>query len=133
VVRGRLFTAVIAAAISISVPGAALAGCMSGPADAPMAQMACCKNGHHECGKSGDAHDCCKSKHRQDLQNFADQQNLAKASSVTKLSADVSVLGVATSATSQASHHSLALSHPWTPLFAGTSSPPRIAFSILLI
>jgi hypothetical protein len=130
VLRGRLLNALVAAAISISVPGAALAGCMSGPSDAPMAQMACCRNGHHECHTSGNAADCCKSKNHDDQQNAADRQNVAKASSITKVTADVSVPVVVRSLTPQ---RSLARSLPPIPLFAGTSSPPRLAFSVLLI
>jgi hypothetical protein len=130
VLRGRLLSALVAAAISISVPGAALAGCMSGPSDAPMAQMACCKNGHHECHKAGNAADCCKSKSHDDRQNAADRQHVAKASSITKVTGDVSAPAVARPLTPQ---RSLVRSLPPIPLFAGTSSPPRLAFSVLLI
>jgi hypothetical protein len=130
VFRGRVFTALIAAAISISVPGAALAGCMSGPTDAAMAQMACCKNSHDECHKSGDASDCCKSKSHGDQQNAADQQSPVKASSITKLTADVSAPALVRHQIPQAS---FVRSLPPVPLFAGTSSPPRLAFSVLLI
>ncbi len=130
--RGRLFSALVAAAISISVPGAALAGCMAGPSDAPMAQMACCKNGHHECHKSGAAGDCCKTKHQQDQRSLG-QQNLAKASSLVKFSPAAGRIAVAVSPTTIATDHSRAFSLPPIPLFAGTSSPPRFAFSVLLI
>jgi hypothetical protein len=130
VLRGRVFTALIAAAIGISVPGAALAGCMSGPTDAAMAQMACCKNGHHECHKSGDASDCCKTKSHGDQQNAADQQTPVKASSITKVTGDVSAPAVVRHQTPPSS---FVRSLPPVPLFAGTSSPPRLAFSVLLI
>ncbi|MBI3492314.1 MAG: hypothetical protein HY047_11120 [Acidobacteria bacterium] len=125
-VRGRVFTALIAAAISISVPGAALAGCMSGPVDAPMAQMACCKNGHHECAKTSDGQDCCKTKAP------SDQQNLAKISAPTKSERPLQTV-LAVFLPTIPTGPSFESSRPAFVLFAGTSSPPRIAFSVLLI
>jgi hypothetical protein len=131
VLCGRLLNAFVAAAISLSMPGAALADCMSGPSDAPMAQMACCKNGHHECHKSGNAADCCKSKSHGDQQNAADRQHVAKASSITKVTGDIGAHALVVR--SLTTEPSLARSLPPIPLFAGTSSPPRLAFSVLLI
>ena len=130
VLRGRLFTALMTAAISISVPGAALAGCMSGLSDEPTMQMACCKGGHHECHKSGSVVDCCKASGHEHQQNVPDQQNIAKTFSITKISGGTSVLADVLQVTQ---HPLIARSLPWVPLFAGTSSPPRFAFSILLI
>ena len=129
VLRGRFFTALIAAALSISVPGAGLAGCMSGPADTPMSQMACCKNGHQDCHKSGRETDCCKTKGH-DRQQNADQQDVAKASSIVKVSVDLSA-NVDVQVLPLVVPHISPVSA--IPLFNGTSSPPRLAFSVLLI
>lgn len=118
------------AAISISVPGAAIAGCMSGLSDGPTVQMACCTGGHHECHKSGNAVDCCKASGHEHQPNVPDQQSIAKTFSITKLTGDTSVLADVLPLTTQPL---IVRNLPWVPLFAGTSSPPRFAFSILLI
>ena len=127
--RERFFTALVAAALSISVPGAGLAGCMSGPADAPMSQMACCKNGHHDCHKSGGETDCCKTKGH-DRPQHADQQGVRKASSIVKVSVDLNAHVGVQVLPSLVPHISPASA---IPLVNGTSSPPRLVFSILLI
>lgn len=128
--RGRLLTALMTAAISIAVPGAALAECMAGLSDEPTMQMACCKGGHHECHKSGNAVDCCKASGHHPQQNAPDQQSIAKTFSITKLTGDISVRVDVLPLTSQLL---VVRGLPWVPLFAGTSSPPRFAFSTLLI
>jgi hypothetical protein len=103
---------------------------MSGLFDEPAMQMACCKSGHHECHKSGNAVDCCQASGHEHQQNVPDQQNIAKTCSITKISGDTSVLANVLLVTPQPL---IARSLPRIPLFAGTSSPPRLAFSILLI
>ena len=113
--------------VSLSLPASALLSCLADQSDTAMAQMACCKSGKPDCGQSSGALQCCKTAER------PQQQNLVKGLSVVNpLRIQPSAL-VVTGVAQVALPLTLLQSPPPVVLFAGTTSPPRLAFSSLLI
>jgi len=91
-------------------------------------QMACCKNGHHRCGKDGAPADCCKrsgSKSHEvvTIAKVDPVRTPSPAATVWALLPDVDVL--------DCGHRALA--HAPSPPIPSLSPPPYIAFSALLI
>ena len=73
-VRSRAFVSLL---VLFGVLTSAWATCAEGATASPVQQMACCKNGHHECPMKDSASDCCK----QSGPRFDDRATLTKASS----------------------------------------------------
>ena len=121
---------IIVAALAVSgVFTSALAACTAGALASQHEQMACCKGGHHKCGASKDASDCCKKSERRPPQLVLDKSDPLSASArwlfLTLTSAQPVVIE------SPAAAASCALSPPDETI---ASSPPLyIAFSALLI
>src|SRR5213594_4108608 len=57
---GRWVRIIVAALAVSGVLTSALAACTAGAMASRHEQMACCKGGHHKCGVSKKAADCCK-------------------------------------------------------------------------
>jgi len=90
-------------------------------------QMACCKNGHHTCGRHGTPADCCK--------RSASQPSHATVINVTSLKAPVPTVIVWTELpipTGVTLNHRGILGIPSPPNLP-LSPPAYIAFSTLLI
>jgi hypothetical protein len=125
--RFHLFVALTALAVGVAVPASALLSCMADSNATAMAQMACCKGAKPDCPQSSQALECCKST------GHPQQQNFVKAlSAVNPLRVQSSVSIVAGSAAIALSP-ALLYSRPPVALFAGTTSPPRLTFSLLQI
>jgi hypothetical protein len=123
--RRDFLAAVTALILSVAVPASALAGCMADQRDSAMTQMACCKTAKPDCATSSEGTmACCKTG------NHPDQQLVAKILTVANPLKTIFL-----------SPASTLVQQPLTPrrspepvmLFAGTTSPPRFAFSALLI
>lgn len=121
----RLLAALIALLVSVAVPASAWVSCVADQSDAVMTQMACCKAAKPNCGTaSKGTMECCKTG------THADQQNVGKVLTV----ANPLKTAVFSPASPLAPQPLLAReSHEPRMLFAGTTSPPRFAFSALLI
>jgi hypothetical protein len=123
--RRHFLAALTALVMSVAVPASALAGCMADSKDTITTQMACCKTAKLECRTaSKGTMECCKTGHHPDQQNIAKvltDSNPLKFASVSPASTVV--------------QPPLLPARPTEPvmLFAGTTSPPRLAFSALLI
>jgi hypothetical protein len=118
---------VIVLLVSVAVPASALLSCMADQNDTAMTQMACCKTAKPECGTpSKGTMECCKTG------DHPDQQNVSKIPSVAN---PLKILVVSVAATLADTVHPLIVrrSHETVTLFAGTTSPPHLAFSALLI
>jgi hypothetical protein len=121
----RFLVALIALVASVAVPASALLSCVADRNDAVMTQMACCKTAKPNCGTaSKGTMECCKTG------THADEQNVAKVLTVanplkTMFLSPASILVQLPRLARQP--------HEPVMLFAGTTSPPRFAFSALLI
>jgi hypothetical protein len=113
--------------VSVAVPASALLSCMADQSDSAMTQMACCKTARPECGTSSKGTmECCKTG------DHPDQQNVTKVQTVAN---PLKILVVSLAATLVDAVQPLIVrrSHETVTLFAGTTSPPHLAFSALLI
>ena len=125
--RFRLFVAVIALAVCAAVPASALLSCMADSNATAMAQMACCKGAKPDCPQSSQARECCKST------DHPQQQNFVKApSAVNPLRAQMAAM-IVPNGGHLVVQPTPSPVHPTIVLFAGTTSPPHLAFSSLLI
>ena len=122
----RLFTAAIALVVSAAVPSSALLSCVVDASASSSAQMACCHTAMPECPRSA-AVQCCNTNHRADLQVVA---KAPAAFHLVKLALALSQLpnGIAVVLARE-----VAPTGPPVTLFAGTTSPPHLVFSTLLI
>jgi hypothetical protein len=123
--RFHFLAGVTALVVSVALPASALASCMADRSDSAMTQMACCRKAKPDCGTaSKGTMECCKA------ENHPEPQLVAKILTVANPLKTI-VLSPASTLVPQ----------PLTPrrspepvmLFAGTTSPPRFAFSALLI
>lgn len=124
--RARALTTVIVLAVSVAVPASALLACLPEVSGTPMAQMACCKGAKPDCPQASKALQCCKSTDHPQQQNVASGQSII--SSAVMQSMMMLFAGVAPTlpATSYMGRQTVAS-------FAGTTSPPHLLFSSLLI
>jgi hypothetical protein len=123
--RLRFSALFIALLVSVAVPASALLSCMADQSDSAMTQMACCKTAKPDCGTSSKGTmECCKTG------DHPDQQSLTKVPTITN-PLKTAFISVAVTLVQQP----LMPRRPQEPmtLFAGTTSPPRFAFSALLI
>ena len=125
--RFPLLAAFIALTVGVAVPGSALLSCMADQNTGAMAQMACCKTAKPECEHSSQAMQCCKSG------DHPDQQNLVKAPALIKPLKTSSLASAMVTVVHTASLFTTGISHTPVTFFAGTTSPPRLVFSTLLI
>jgi hypothetical protein len=125
--QSRWLTAVAAIVLCVALPGGALLGCVTGPTDSAMAQMACCKHGHQACGTSVSARACCETG------DHSNQNTLAKSLSGVDLIRKLPLATRVGVPLSEVPLRSWVLARPVATMFAGTTSPPRFAFSVLLI
>ena len=124
----RLVRIIVAALAMSGVFTSALAACTAGATASRHEQMACCKGGHHKCGASKAASDCCKKSEQRPQQSVLAKPDPLSASArsvlLTLTSAQPVVIELPAAA-------SCALSPPDETI---ASSPPLyIAFSTLLI
>jgi hypothetical protein len=124
--RARALTTFIVLAICVTVPASSLLACMADANASAMAQMACCKGAKPDCPQSSKTLQCCKST------DHPQQQNVVNAPSPVNPALTQSVAMPFTSATLAAPAASFASRHA-VALFAGTTSPPHLLFSALLI
>ena len=125
--RRHFLAAVIALVLSVAVPASALAGCIADQSSPAMAQMACCKTAKPDCvASSKGTMECCKTG------DHPDQQNVMKVPSVNNPLKVLFVPAVAAQAEILRPFITRTTDEP-VPLFAGTTSPPHLAFSALLI
>jgi hypothetical protein len=123
----RAFVGFIALLVGAAVPASVLASCMADQSSAATTQMACCKTAKPECGTtSKGTMECCKSGAHPDQQN------------VTKLPTVANPLETLIAGPVPTLAHALepfVVRRPVEPavLHAGTTSPPHLAFSALLI
>jgi hypothetical protein len=124
--RARALTTFIALAICMAMPASALLACMGDANASAMSQMACCKGAKPDCPQASKTFQCCKGT------DHPQQQNVVSAQSKIGL---VVMLTVATPF-DRLAHALPATSFPArqvVALFAGTTSPPHLLFSALLI
>ncbi len=122
----RLLNVFAAIILSLALPSGIVLGCMADPTDPAMAQMACCQHGHHDCGAAMGAKDCC------DHGDHSPQQGFTKTFTAFNLLRKLPVATAMVLPDSVGTVPQIA-SAPRVILFAGTTSPPRLAFSVLLI
>jgi hypothetical protein len=91
-------------------------------------QMACCKNGHHTCGKDGAPADCCKT----DGSKSHEIVTIAKVDPVRTPAPVAMIWALMPNVTVLDCGHR-ALVHTPSPPVPSLSPPPYIAFSSLLI
>jgi hypothetical protein len=127
--RFPVLIAFIAVAVGFAVPASALLTCMGDQPNSAMAQMACCKSAKPECEHhSAQGLKCCKSG------DHPEQQNIAKVSPVTNpFKIQTQAAGLVSTTDPTLPFFARQHSHPPVTLFAGTTSPPHLAFSTLLI
>lgn len=120
---GRFTTLLAAIVLTIVLPGAPLLRCLAGPTASAMVQMECCK--HDRCSSAVAAAPCCQrgdhsaqSSYTKSLVGFELMRKLPPASGELAVVAPAPTMNP---------------SVPLVVLFAGTTSPPRLAFSVLLI
>ena len=117
----------IALLVSVAVPASALLSCMADQTDTAMTQMACCKTAKPDCGASSKGTmECCKTG------DHPNQQNVTK---VPSLANPLKTAFVSAAPVPADSVQPLIVrrTHETVTLFAGTTSPPHLAFSALLI
>ena len=121
---------IVVAVLAMSgVLTSALAACTAGATASQHEHMACCRGGHHKCGASKEASNCCKKSERRPQQLVLAKSDPLSASArwvlLTLTSAQPVVIELPAAAAS------CALSPPDETI---ASSPPLyIAFSALLI
>jgi hypothetical protein len=125
----RWLRALTATLMVVGLCTSALAACTAGAMASQHEQMACCKGGHHKCGASKVASDCCKKSEQHPQQLVLAKSDPLSASArwllLTLTSAQPVVIELPAAAAS------CALSPPDETI---ASSPPLyIAFSALLI
>jgi hypothetical protein len=123
--RFRLCVVFVALMVSVAVPASALLSCMADQTASAMAKMACCKTAKPECGTaSKGTMECCKAG------THSDQQTVAKELTVANPLKTAFLCDVSTPVPQP-----ILARQPQAPvmLCAGTTSPPRFAFSALLI
>jgi hypothetical protein len=122
----RLLIALTAIGVSAAIPVAPLLSCMADENATAKAQMACCKSAKPDCAQTSQALQCCKNADHPQQQSFVRAPSVAntlRAESVTVFAANAA-----------AAPPSVRLDvRPAVVVFAGTSSPPYLAFSVLLI
>lgn len=122
----RLFIALVALAVSTAVPASALLSCVADQTVSVMTKMACCKAAKPNCGASSQGTmECCKTGTHSDQQNVAKVLTFANPLKTSLLIFPTSTLVLQP-----------LLARPQRErvmLCAGTTSPPRFAFSALLI
>ena len=105
------------------------AACAAGASTPDDEQMACCQGGHHKCGPSGDAAECCKT-----TDPRPEQLVVAKVDSASSpIRALLLTLSPAQPLVVLAAPELSALGIVPAPERLGSSPPPYIAFSTLLI
>jgi hypothetical protein len=122
----RLLIALTALGVSVAIPAAPLLSCMADQNATAMAQMACCKRAKPDCAQTSQALQCCKSA------GHPQQQSFVKAPSVAKTLRVESVTTFGANAIVAPTSVRLDV-RPAVVVFAGTTSPPYLAFSVLLI
>lgn len=125
--QSRVLRALAAVILSVALPGGALLGCVTGPADSAMEQMACCQHGHHDCGTSVSSRTCCATG------DHSNQNSSTKSLSGVDILRKLPGTARVGQPFSLASVESPLQLRPSVTMFAGTTSPPRLAFSVLLI
>lgn len=120
--------AVVSLAVLFGVLTSAWATCAEGATAPVVQQMACCKNGHHQCPMKDNASDCCK----QSGPRFDERATLAKTVSlVAPVPVPVAwVTALIVPSIANAQRRVSIESSPPNRLFG---PPPYIAFSALLI
>ena len=115
--------------VGFAVPASALLSCMSDQSNATMTQMACCKTATPDCERhSASSLKCCKTG------DHSEPQNLAKVPTVTKPVKSQVFVGLLVSGTNAVlPFFTRPQVRPPVVLYAGTTSPPHLAFSALLI
>ena len=123
--KSRGFALFVALIVSVVVPSSILLSCMANRSDSVATRMACCKTAKPDCKTaSKGTMECCKTG------SHPDQQNIAKVLTVAN------PLKIAFAFPASTFVQQLLVprqSHEPVTLFAGTTSPPRFAFSALLI
>jgi hypothetical protein len=121
---------VIVAALAVSgVLTSALAACTAGAMASQHERMACCKGGHHKCGASKDASDCCKKSEQRPPQFVPTKSDAQSAPAWTLLLTLTPAQPVVIDVSAISAY--VASSPPGETI---ASSPPLyIAFSTLLI
>lgn len=127
--RFPVLIAFVAVAVGLAVPASALLTCMNGQANHTMAQMACCKTAKPVCEHHPAASvKCCKTGDHREPQNFA------KVPTVTDPVKGHALVGMLVSTTNAVlPFFTRQQVRPPLALYGGTTSPPHLAFSALLI
>src|SRR5438105_4513602 len=116
------FAAVIFALVGLCA--SAWATCIEGATSPDAQQMACCKNGHHTCGKDGAPADCCKT----DGSKFRDVVTIAKVDPV-RMPSPIAMIWALLPDVAVLDSGRRAMVHPSARLIPPLSPPPYIAFS----
>jgi len=124
----RSFRCLVTAFVLVGLSVTTWATCAEGAMSPEARQMACCKNGHHTCGKDGAPADCCKKEGSKanevvTIAKLDPGRTPAPVAMVWAVLTDVAVL--------DCGHR--ALVHATSPPIPSLSPPPYIAFSSLLI
>jgi hypothetical protein len=125
----RWIRIIVAALAMVGVFTSAWATCTAGATASQHEKMTCCKNGHHKCGPSGKAADCCKKSEQRPQHSVLTKSDPPSAPARTLLLTLTSVQPVVIQPPAIAAY--CASSPPGETI---ASSPPLyIAFSTLLI
>jgi hypothetical protein len=124
----RLLRGLVTVVAVLGLCASTWATCVEGAMNPEAQQMACCKNGHHTCGKDGSPADCCKT----DGSKPHDVITIAKVEPVRMQSPVAMVWAVLPDVAVLDCGHRAMFQAP-SPPSQSLSPPPYIAFSALLI
>jgi hypothetical protein len=127
-VVGRLLRGVVTVVALVGLTASTWGTCVEGATSSAAQQMACCKKGHHTCGKDGAPADCCKTDGAKPhdvitIAKVEPARSHAPVAMVWALLPEVTVLDCGHRPFRQAA----------SPPIPSLSPPPYIAFSALLI
>lgn len=126
---GRWRRAVVSLAVLFGVLTSAWATCAEGATATVVQQMACCKNGHHQCPMKDSASDCCK----QSGPRFDDRATLTTKTASLVAPVPIPVMWVSALIVPSIANAQRRVSIESSPPDGLFGPPPYIAFSALLI
>jgi hypothetical protein len=119
---------IVVAVVCAALPASALIGCLADSRDNATTHMACCKTVQPDCGTASKSKmECCKTG------SHPDQQNVVKTTAIYKPLTSPALVWHASSVGEVPSAVGVQSSGPPMPIFAGTTSPPHLIASALLI
>jgi hypothetical protein len=122
----RALTTLIVLAICVAIPTSALLACMADVNAGATAQMACCKGAKPDCPQPSKTLQCCKSADHPQQQNVVNARPVIGSVVMQSVTMPFAAVAQVLPAMSFSARQAVAL-------FAGTTSPPHLLSSALLI